>query len=122
MLMLYLSIIIIIPFSYAIFIIPIFIKHFSFTETLYFYLSYMFFNLFGSIVNLFIYFYSLMCMDVIKWGKTRSIINNDQILNKETDHDVIEEEKEEIDEKRIIIKYGNTQNDYYFDDLQGIVI
>ena len=122
MLMLYLSIVIIIPFSYAIFIIPIFIKRFSFNETLYFYLSYLFFNLFGSIVNLFIYFYSLMCMDVIKWGKTRSIINNVQILNKETDHDVIEEEKEEIDEKRIIIKYGNTQNDYYFDDLQGIVL
>ena len=122
MLMLYLSIVIIIPFSYAIFIIPIFIKRFSVNETLYFYLSYLFFNLFGSIVNLFIYFYSLMCMDVIKWGKTRTIINNDQILNKETDHDVIEEEKEEIDEKRIIIKYGNTQNDYYFDDLQGIVL
>ena len=63
-----------------------------------------------------------MCMDVIKWGKTRSIINNDQILNKETDHDVIEEEKEENDEKRIIIKYENTQNEYFFDDLQGIVV
>ena len=124
MLMLYLSIIIIIPFSYAVIIIPIFIKRFSFMETLYFYLSFIFFTLFGSIVNLFIYFYSLMCMDIIKWGKTRSIIKNDYInSNLSIDDDkIIEEENEDENEKRIIIKYGNTQNDYYFDDLQGIVL
>ena len=93
-------------------------------ETLYFYLSFIFFTLFGSIVNLFIYFYSLMCMDIIKWGKTRSIIKNDYInSNLSIDDDkIIEEENEDENEKRIIIKYGNTQNDYYFDDLQGIVL
>ena len=30
----------------------------------------------ASIVNLIIYMYSIFCMDVIKWGKTRQLKNN----------------------------------------------
>jgi chitin synthase len=73
MLMLYLSIIMIIPFSYGL-LIPLFIKQMNFRNTIYFYLSYIFFLTSGSIVNLIIYFYSLLGMDTIKWGKTREII------------------------------------------------
>lgn len=71
-LMLYLSIPIIIPLLYS-FMIPIFIKQQPFKQALYFYLSYLFFTIFGCIINLLIYFNSVLNMDVIKWGKTRTI-------------------------------------------------
>ncbi len=78
-LMLYLSILMIIPFGYGL-LIPIFIKRMSFRNALFFYLSYTFFLISGSIVNLLIYFYSLFKMDNIKWGKTRQI-NQMNIFN-----------------------------------------
>jgi chitin synthase len=71
-LMLYLSIIMIIPLTYAI-MIPIFINQLSFREAMYYYLSLIVLFSFGSIVHLCVYFNSLLNMDVIKWGKTRSI-------------------------------------------------
>ncbi len=74
-LMLYLSILMIIPFSYGL-LIPIFIKPMIFKEAIYFYLSYIYFIISGSIINIIIYFYSLLGMDNISWGKTRQIINN----------------------------------------------
>ena len=73
-LMLYLSIIMIIPFGYG-FLIPIFIKRMNFREAIYFYLSYIFFLTFGFFIVLLTYTYSLLTMDQIKWGKTRSIKN-----------------------------------------------
>ena len=73
MLMLYLSSFIFLPLFYAFFIVPIFVKPISFKDTLYYYLSYMFFISVASIVNLIIYMYSIFCMDVIKWGKTRQL-------------------------------------------------
>jgi chitin synthase len=73
MLMLYLSSVIFVPLGYALLIVPIFVKPISFRNTLYYYFSYFFFYLVCSIVNLIIYFYSIFCMDVIKWGKTRQI-------------------------------------------------
>jgi len=73
MLMLYLSTFIFLPLFYAFFIVPIFVKPLSFKDTLYYYLSYTFFLSVASIVNLIIYMYSIFCMDVIKWGKTRQL-------------------------------------------------
>ena len=73
MLMLYLSIIILIPLFYSFFIIPIFIRPLSFRNTMYYYISYIFFISVNSMVNIFIYIYSIASMDVIKWGKTREI-------------------------------------------------
>lgn len=139
MLMLYLSTIILVPFTHAVIIVPICIKHFSFRETMYYYLSLLCFFLFGSLINLFIYFYSIMCMDVIKWGKTRMVQNNTNskrlsILVKPDNIairclDLLSEEEknekeEEIDddERFISIKEGNSQKDYYFDDLQSIFV
>jgi chitin synthase len=74
-LMLYLSIIMLIPLSFG-FFIPIFIKRMYFKDAIYFYLSYLFFLTFGFIITLSIYTYSLLGMDTITWGKTRSIMKN----------------------------------------------
>jgi chitin synthase len=76
MLMLYLSIIMIIPFTYGL-CIPIFIKQMILKHGLYFYISYIYFIIFGSIINMVIYFYSIFSMDTIKWGKTRKIVNQE---------------------------------------------
>jgi hypothetical protein len=74
-LMLYLSIIILIPLSYGL-LIPIFIKRMFFKDILYFYISYAFFLTISSIITLTIYIYSLLGMDTITWGKTRNITKN----------------------------------------------
>ncbi len=79
-LMLYLSILMIIPFSYGL-LIPIFIKPMIFKNALFFYFSYIFFLLFGSFINIFIYFNSLLGMDNISWGKTRQIKKDTNILD-----------------------------------------
>ncbi len=71
-LMLYLSIIMIIPLGYG-FLIPIFIKRMYFKDAIYFYVSYLFFLTFGFFIVLSTYTYSLLSMDTITWGKTRSI-------------------------------------------------
>jgi chitin synthase len=80
-LMLYLSIIMLIPLSFG-FLIPIFIKRMFFKDAIYFYLSYIFFLIFGFIITLTIYIYSLLGMDTITWGKTRNVIkSNDTNVN-----------------------------------------
>ena len=78
-----------------------------------------------------------MCMDVIKWGKTRMVQNNtnskrlsilvkpDNIAIRCLDllsEEEKDEKEEEIDERFISIKEGNSQKDYYFDDLQSIFV
>ena len=73
MLMLYLSVFILLPIFYALVLVPLFIKPVPFKTALYYYLSYFFFFSLCSLVNLAIYLYSICCMDVIKWGKTRQI-------------------------------------------------
>ena len=72
MLMLYLSIFILIPVLYSL-LIPIFIKPESFNVSMYYYISYFVFLSCSSIINLFCFTYSISQMDVITWGKTRSI-------------------------------------------------
>jgi chitin synthase len=72
MLMLYLSILMLIPFSYGLFI-PLFVKQMTLRDALFFYISYIFFLGIGSIINILIYMYSFLTMDTIKWGKTREI-------------------------------------------------
>ncbi len=72
LLTLYLSIMMIIPLSFGL-LIPVFIKRMYFKDAMYFYLSYIFFLIFGFIVTLSQYVYSLLSMDNISWGKTRSI-------------------------------------------------
>lgn len=72
MLMLYLSIIIFIPFLYA-FLIPVFIRPLSFRDSMYYYLSYLFFLGMGSFMKLLTYSYSIYHMDSITWGRTREI-------------------------------------------------
>ncbi len=74
-LMLYLSIIMIIPFGYGL-LIPIFFKRMHFREAMYFYMSYIIFITMGFFIVLFTYTYSLLGMDSITWGKTRAIKKN----------------------------------------------
>jgi chitin synthase len=84
-LMLYLSTIMIIPFTYGL-LIPIFIKPMVFKTAMFYYFSYLFYIIFGSFVNLTIYLYSIGTMDIIKWGKTRQIaINAIRETSRETD-------------------------------------
>jgi chitin synthase len=71
-LMLYLSIMMVIPGLYSLFI-PIVINPLGFRGVLYYYISLLIYFSLGLIVNLVTYFYSLVHMDVIKWGKTRKI-------------------------------------------------
>ena len=75
LLMLYLSIMLFIPIFYSL-IIPINIKP---QPLLYYYISYLTFYIFSSIVNLATYTYSIIYMDTITWGKTRSIISIENI-------------------------------------------
>jgi chitin synthase len=90
MLMLYLSTIIFIPLIYA-FLIPIFIRPLSFRDSLYYYGSYLFFILFGFLVKLISFGYSLTYMDLMTWGKTReNEINDDTIEMIEINDDTIE--------------------------------
>jgi chitin synthase len=77
-LMLYLSIILFIPLFYS-FLIPLFIKPSSFKDTLYYYLSFLFFISFGSLVGLTTFTYATLKMDIIKWGKTRLIAEGEDI-------------------------------------------
>ena len=70
MLMLYLSTLILIPIFYS-FLIPIFIRPLSFRDSMYYYVSYLFFLMIGSLVNLLTYGYSISYMDDLTWGKTR---------------------------------------------------
>jgi chitin synthase len=72
LLMLYLSILLFIPLFYS-FLIPLFIKPLGFKDSLYYYLSYLFFLSSSSIVSLTCFTYAILKMDIIKWGKTRSI-------------------------------------------------
>jgi chitin synthase len=73
MTMLYLSISMIIPIIYAI-LIPIFIKKIPLKNTIYYYISFLFYLIFGSFIKLATYFYSIYYMDSINWGKTRLIL------------------------------------------------
>jgi chitin synthase len=77
---LYLSILMIIPIIYYL-MIPIFIKPMIFRETLYYYISLIFYFMCGSIITLIIYCNSIINMDIIKWGKTRAIELNNIIVN-----------------------------------------
>jgi chitin synthase len=129
MLMLYLSVIIIIPFLYAL-SIPIFIKKQSYT---YYYLAWFTFFTMCSIVNLLTYFYSIIHIDVMKWGKTRSIEkeknknnNNTMIIinNKLDQQSYIDEEdiekgkvEEEIEKK--IEEYNEKGNE---EDIEKIKV
>jgi chitin synthase len=85
-LMLLLSIVMIIPFGYAL-LIPIIIRPLLFHEILYYYLSLIIFLSCGSIINLCIYFYSLFNMDILTWGKTRLIDKVSLQKNIENDND-----------------------------------
>ncbi len=106
LLMLYLAILILMPFLYSI-MVPIFIKQLCFRDAMYYYFSYLFFFTCGSIVNLLIYFYALFNMDIIKWGKTRSIKpsnenqnqNNYNVNINEDDHFINNDEFWEVNGK-----------------------
>jgi hypothetical protein len=73
MTMLYLSISMIIPIIYAI-LIPFCIKKIPLKNTIYYYISFLFYLIFGSFIKLATYFYSIYYMDSINWGKTRLIL------------------------------------------------
>jgi chitin synthase len=79
-LMLYLSCIMIIPFTYGL-IIPIIIKPMIFRSTIYYYISFIIYIILCIPVSFCIYMYSIFNMNIIKWGKTRSLetINNNEI-------------------------------------------
>lgn len=104
-LMLYLSILMIIPFGYAL-LIPIFIKQMTFKKASFFYLSYFFFLLSGSFINIIIYFYSLLGMDNISWGKTR------QLSKKENNILYIDESSSDYIYDEVYIKESNNRETY----------
>jgi len=109
MLMLYLSIIMIIPLTYSI-CIPIFIKQQTFRNAIYYYFSYLFFLLFGSVVSLCIYLYSISCMDVIKWGKTRTIDTDNSI----SDINIINIHDRKIYLDKLKYKYKTNDDDSFY--------
>jgi len=111
MLMLYLAIIMIIPFFYGL-IIPIFIKPLSFRGAFYYYLSLLFFISFGSIINLGIYMNSIANMDIIKWGKTRTIDKQSSMIE-DIRRDMMEEITEDIDK---YVSIENTVDEIDVDD------
>ena len=74
-LMLYLSIIMIIPGIYS-FLIPIIIRPLTFRGAIYYYMCLIMYFVLGLLVNLVTYIYALIHMDIIKWGKTRKIEND----------------------------------------------
>jgi chitin synthase len=91
-LLLYLSIIIMIPLTYGI-SIPMFIKPMIFKDALYYYISYIIYIILSIPVSFCIYIYSIINMDIIKWGKTRQIeklVLRDNNLNEESIIDIIE--------------------------------
>jgi chitin synthase len=101
-LMLYLSIIMIIPFIYSI-LIPIVIRPVSFKNTMYYYLSFIIYLTIGSVINLGTYTYALLNMDIIRWGKTRTIIKDtsNNISNKDVESEsksITESESKSITE------------------------
>jgi chitin synthase len=71
-LMLYLSIIMIIPGIYS-FLIPIIIKPLTIRGAIYYYMCLIMYFILGLPVNLVTYIYALIHMEIIKWGKTRTI-------------------------------------------------
>jgi chitin synthase len=101
LLMLYLSIIIIIPMLYSL-LIPVFIRPLSFRDSMYYYLSYFIFIVCSSFVKLTTFGYSICYMDTMNWGQTRAIetttkeenkqeeSNSDTIIIDDTSEDVIE--------------------------------
>ena len=97
-LMLYLSTLIFIPLVYA-FFIPIFIRPLSFTDSLYFYASYLLYLLVGSFTKVITFGYSLMHMDNLTWGKTR--------------------ETEEV--KEYITVYNNNKNIYEIPEMTNSI-
>jgi chitin synthase len=128
MTMLYLSISMIIPMVYAL-LIPIFIKKIPLKDTIYYYVSFLFYLIFGSFIKLMTYFYSIYYMDVINWGKTRSILktidleedveiistnnyieSNQEIEDKIEIEEEIEEEIEDKIEEEIIYNIENESN------------
>ena len=110
LLMLYLSILIMIPIFLGI-TIPIFIKHMLFKDALYYYLGFITYLTIGSLINLIIFGYALLNMDIMKWGKTRSItnINNNDINNNINDiNNNINDINNNInEEENIIINMNN---------------
>jgi chitin synthase len=135
MLMLYLSILIFIPLIYA-FLIPIFIRPLSFRDSIYYYISFLFYLTFGCIVNLLTYTYSISCMDVIKWGKTRAIDSGVKNTGaNETKVNIMIREKNNKDDDYIYIneasvdsdKFSNNSSennslDFDFDNYQDTII
>jgi len=91
MLMLYLSVVILIPLLYSV-TIPLFIKQMSFRDGLYYILSYAFYIITNLVMNILIYSYAILNMDKLSWGKTRQIVKK---------------------EKEFIDKYTQTKNDLY---------
>ena len=92
-------ILILIPLIYGL-TIPIFIKQMIPRDALYYYVSYSFFLLLGTIINLIIYSYAILNMNIIKWGKTRATSNDD---NNNNDNDNNSDTNENIEINRDIV-------------------
>ena len=76
MLLLYLSIVMMIPFVYAL-SIPLFIKPFdSVRDIIIYYFGFLLYVCFGFLLNSIVLCYALINMDTFSWGKTRKIIQH----------------------------------------------
>jgi chitin synthase len=87
LLMLYLSTIMLVPIFHS-FLTPLFIKPLGFKDTLYYYLSYLFFLICSGLVSITCFTYAVLKMDIIKWGKTRMI---DTQMNEQAPNQIVED-------------------------------
>ena len=87
--------------------IPIFIKKMSFRDSLYYYISFIFFLSCSFCVNLSIYIYSLSFMDIIKWGKTRNI---ESIENTSIENPITNSINTGLDEESEIVNTPTSEN------------
>jgi chitin synthase len=109
-LMLLLATIMIIPYVYGL-LIPFFIKPMTFKKIIYYYSSFIFFILFGSTINLTTYFYSILGMDNVKWGKTRTIEDiKDIVLNLPQEYPL------ETNTDEITLTSSNNSSDHFWYD------
>jgi chitin synthase len=111
-LMLYLALILIIPFIYGI-TVP-YMRKLSWKSTLYYVVCFLYFHIIGPLVNLAIFSYSLSQLDKINWGKTRSIAKIDKNLkddNNKNNLDITRIENKKIENIETQYNNKNDKND-----------
>ena len=114
-LLLYLSIIVIVPLAYGL-LIPVFIQPLTFRGALYFYLAKTFHLVVGIFISLGIYFYAFGNMDVLTWGKTRQIVLQSPSGQIDYKFDNNEFKYDEEEWNNILLARERMEGQFYFED------